>query len=265
MHLSAVMHTWSSLHPCMRCHVATRVCVVVTYKLTFACSKVWDETTKRKIRVIDHESKDGLTVLLANNLDAEMWPMLICIAGKTPQSNKKLVALNLGDCTWSAPGALSLLGEAHEEEWMRKQHWCAHVSVGLLLHFSLVCVHSSHCPAEPEVCMLAKSHIHERVFGGTLCLQYHDGLPPYYERKDGHIICCSGGNPWTKLQQMMLWREKIVEPRIKAAAVAEGLTEQQMQEVVDMINIDAYSVHRSEEHMAGFTLLSKPDQVQTFG
>jgi hypothetical protein len=70
--------------------------------------------------------------------------------------------------------------------------------------------------------------------------------------RDGHVLVAGGGNHWTKLPQMKVWRKKIVEPAVRRAAEAEGLEGKELEEAVGIVNIDAYSVHRDKEHVEDF-------------
>ena len=63
--------------------------------------------------------------------------------------------------------------------------------------------------------------------------------------KDGHVLVAGGSSHWTKLPQMLLWLGHIVRHHVLERAQALGVTEDQMDGVLGLCNIDVYAVHRS--------------------
>jgi hypothetical protein len=70
--------------------------------------------------------------------------------------------------------------------------------------------------------------------------------------RDGHVLVAGGKNHWTKLPQMKLWRSAVVRPVVRRAAEEQGLEGTALKEAMGLVNIDAYSVHRSAEFAEEF-------------
>lgn len=76
-----------------------------------------------------------------------------------------------------------------------------------------------------------------------------NGSPPHYKHVSGAILCAGGHNHWTKHAQVELWMDTTVVPAHERDCRSKGLDPAKEKAIV---NIDAYSVHRSATMLALF-------------
>jgi hypothetical protein len=56
------------------------------------CRHTWSQTGARQVDTLNHEAKEGITAMIANNVAGNVLPMMLCVKGKTFTCMQKYVS-----------------------------------------------------------------------------------------------------------------------------------------------------------------------------